>query len=75
MMPALALKVVLTFQQIDKSQIRQFVAQYTQDGTTYHNYLAAREVLIYADFDQDVGAIGLVDMPVLVIKKLLTEKG
>ncbi|MGP1386589.1 MAG: hypothetical protein ACTS2F_23725 [Thainema sp.] len=52
-------------QRITQEQIREYVAQDTNDGQrTYFNYLAVREVKITCSFpNQDVGQIALVDMP------------
>lgn len=50
---------------ITKEQIREYVAQDTNDGQRiYFNHLAVREVKITCNFpNEDVGQIALVDMP------------
>jgi hypothetical protein len=50
---------------ISQSEIREYVAQDTQDGQrVFFNYLAVRQVKIVCTFpNADVGTIALVDMP------------
>ena len=52
-------------QRISKQQIREYVAQDTQDGQRiYFNYLAVQEAKIVCSFpNTDVGQIALIDMP------------
>jgi len=50
---------------IPRQDIREYVAQDTQDGQRiYFNYLAVREVKIFCPFpNQDISKVALVDMP------------
>jgi hypothetical protein len=50
---------------IKADEIRQYVAQDTQDGERiYSSYLVAKEVQIYCEFpNPDVGQISVIDMP------------
>ena len=50
---------------INKSQIREYVAQDNVEGDRiYYAYLAVKKVDIYCDFpNEDIGKIALVDMP------------